>query len=182
MTLAQFIVKRRVFFGFVFAAAFMALAQPSILSLLVGFPLGLPGLAIRSWSSGLIRKNKALAQDGPYAMARNPLYLGSFVAGLGVSIMGGVWYLALIFVVAYLVTYRRIILNEEVVLLRLFPEELPGYMQKVPRFFPNVTKFAGWGSYDVAQFRKHKEWQAWLGYLAIAGVLTAKLFLLPLAG
>ena len=89
MKITEFIVKRRVFFGFVFALAFLAVAQPTWTTIAIGLPLGIPGLMIRAWSSGLIRKNKALAQDGPYSMVRNPLYLGSFVAGCGVAVMGG---------------------------------------------------------------------------------------------
>lgn len=175
MTIGQFIVKRRVFFGFVFALVFLYFASPNLTTIAVGFPLGALGLAIRAWSSGLIRKNKALATDGPYAMTRNPLYVGSFIAGCGVSIMGGQEILAAIFVFAYLTTYRQIILNEEVHLAKLFPAELPAYMEAVPRFFPNVMKFKGFGPYDAANMlKKHKEWQAWLGYLAVTGVLLTK--------
>lgn len=175
MSIGQFIVKRRVFFGFVFALVYLYFAKPDVTSIAVGFPLGALGLAIRAWSSGLIRKNKALATEGPYAMTRNPLYLGSFVAGCGVSIMGGEPVLAAIFVFAYLTVYRQIILNEEVHLAKLFPEELPKYMVAVPRFFPAVTQFKGFGQYDAAHMlKKHKEWQAWLGYLAVTGVLLTK--------
>jgi protein-S-isoprenylcysteine O-methyltransferase Ste14 len=175
VNIGQFIVKRRVFFGFVFALAFLYFAKPDVTSVAVGFPFGVLGLAIRAWSSGLIRKNKALATDGPYAMTRNPLYLGSFIAGCGVSIMGGEPILAAVFVFAYLTTYRQIIVNEEAHLAKLFPDELPAYMAAVPRFFPAVTKFKGFGQYDgMHMLKKHKEWQAWLGLLAITGVLLTK--------
>lgn len=174
-SIGAFIVKRRVFFGFVFALAFLYFAQPVWWTLAVGFPLGVLGLAVRAWSSGLIRKNKALATDGPYAMTRNPLYVGSFIAGCGVVIMGGSVGLGLLFVVAYLSVYRRIILNEEAHLKTLFPEEMPAYMAAAPRFAPDLRRFAGWGNYDaVLMLRKHKEWQAWLGYLSVTAVLILK--------
>jgi protein-S-isoprenylcysteine O-methyltransferase Ste14 len=164
-----------VFFGFVFAVAFLYLATPSTTAVAIGFPLGAIGLFVRAWSSGLIRKNKELAQDGPYAMTRNPLYVGSFIAGCGVSVMGGHPVLAIIFVVAYLAVYHQIIFNEEKHLLKLFPEQLPAYMAAVPRFFPNPAKFKGFGKYDGKHMlKKHKEWQAWLGYLAVTGVLLSK--------
>lgn len=175
MSIGQFIVKKRVFFGFVFALAYLAFATPTRMSVLVGFPIGALGLAVRAWSSGLIRKNKALATDGPYAMTRNPLYVGSFIAGCGATIMGGNAVLAAVFVVAYLTVYRQIILNEEKHLLTLFPQELPAYMAAVPRFFPNPAKFSGFGKYDAKHMLfKHREWQAWLGYLAVAGALASK--------
>jgi protein-S-isoprenylcysteine O-methyltransferase Ste14 len=172
----QFIVKKRVFFGFLFALAFLYFAQPNPWTIAIGLPLGIPGLMVRAWSSGLIRKNKALATDGPYAMTRNPLYVGSFIAGLGVVVMGGDLILAAIFVVAYLGVYRQIILNEEAYLKQLFPDTMPAYLASgIPRFTPAVTRFKGLGEYDAAlMLKKHKEWQAWLGYAAISGVLTAK--------
>lgn len=173
--LGEFIVRKRVFFGFVFAAGFLMLAKPTPTSIGLGFLAGIPGLALRAWSSGLIRKNKALAQEGPYAMVRNPLYLGSFVAGCGVAIMGANPWLAAVFIVAYLLVYGKIIRNEEAYLIQLFPQEMPAYMAAVPRFVPNFAKFAGLGSYDpVLMLRKHKEWQAWLGYLAVALLLYVK--------
>lgn len=175
MSVGQFIVKKRVFFGFIFALVYLYFATPDKTTVLVGFPIGIVGLFIRAWSSGLIRKNKALATDGPYAMTRNPLYVGSFIAGCGAAIMAGQPIMAAIFVFAYLTVYRQIILNEEKHLMTLFPNELPAYMAAVPRFFPNPAKFSGFGKYDAMHMlKKHKEWQAWLGYLAVTAVLVTK--------
>jgi hypothetical protein len=71
--------------------------------------------------------------------------------------------------------YHQIIFNEEKHLLKLFPDQLPAYMAAVPRFFPNPAKFKGFGKYDGKHMlKKHKEWQAWLGYLAVTGVLLSK--------
>lgn len=175
LTVAQFIVKKRVFFGFVFAAVFLILAQPTLLTVAIGFPLGALGLAVRAWSSGLIRKNKVLATQGPYAMTRNPLYVGSFIAGCGAVIMGGNIWFAIVFVITYLTVYRQIILNEERDLAGYFPDEWPAYTKQAPRFFPDLRKFSGFGQYDAAlMLKKHKEWQAWLGYTAVAIVLLTK--------
>jgi protein-S-isoprenylcysteine O-methyltransferase Ste14 len=171
----EFIVKKRVFFGFVFAVLFLVFSRPTLTTVLAGIPFGVAGLGIRAWSSGLIRKNKALATDGPYAMTRNPLYVGSFIAGFGVALMGGSIPLLLVFVVAYLTVYDRIIKNEEAYLKTVFPQELEVYMGTVPRFFPDVRKFRGSGEYNFElMWKKHKEWQAWLGLLAVTGLLLAK--------
>ncbi len=175
MSLWHFIVRKRVFFGFVFAVCFLVFSEPTVTTVLAGIPLGVLGLSVRAWSSGLIRKNKSLATDGPYAMTRNPLYVGSFIAGLGGAVMGGNIWLALTFIVFYLAVYRQIILNEEAYLITLFPSELPTYMAAVPRFMPNVFRFSGFGEYDASlMLKKHKEWQAWLGFAVIAAVLLAK--------
>ncbi len=174
--LIQFIVRRRVFLGFLFALGFLYFSRPTWTTLAIGFPLGIPGLALRAWSSGLIRKNKVLTTDGPYAMTRNPLYVGSFIAGIGVSVMGGNPWFAVGFVIAYLYVYHQIIRKEEGDLVRLFPDEMPGYLNSgVPRFAPALTKFRGFGEYDAAlMLKKHKEWQAWLGYLAVSGILLTR--------
>src|SRR3989442_14695307 len=79
----------RVPLGFACAALFFLLAQPQPLTLLVGAVVALPGLALRAWAVGYLRKNEALATDGPYAYTRTPLYLGRFLIGLGFTIAAG---------------------------------------------------------------------------------------------
>ena len=76
----------RVPLGFACAAVFIVLARPTRLSLAAGGGVALVGLALRAWASGHIRKNDRLAVSGPYAHTRNPLYLGSFILGLGFTV------------------------------------------------------------------------------------------------
>ena len=87
----------RVPLGFLCGAFFLVLARPNALTLAVGGPIALLGLGLRAWATGHIRKNSALATSGPYARTRNPLYLGSFVLGLGFTIASGRWWLGLLF-------------------------------------------------------------------------------------
>ena len=79
----------RVPLGFACAALFFLLAQSRPWTLVVGGLIALPGLALRAWATGHLRKNDALATTGPYAYTRNPLYLGSLVIGLGFTIAAG---------------------------------------------------------------------------------------------
>lgn len=43
----------------------------------------LSGLGIRSWAAGTLHKSESLTQVGPYALVRNPLYVGSFLMMFG---------------------------------------------------------------------------------------------------
>src|SRR5215510_479581 len=91
------IQRWRVPLGFMTAAIFLLLARPTPVSLLVGASVSVLGLSLRAWASGHIRKNDELAVSGPYAYTRNPLYLGSFLLGIGFTIAANRWELALLF-------------------------------------------------------------------------------------
>ena len=56
---------------------------------MAGIPVALVGVAIRTWAAGHVRKNQQLAISGPYAYVRNPLYIGSLIAGIGLGISSG---------------------------------------------------------------------------------------------
>src|SRR5271167_2638497 len=73
----------RVPLGFVFAVLFLWLARPSWLSLACSLSVVVPGIWLRAYASGYVRKNAELAVAGPYAHTRNPLYLGSMLIAFG---------------------------------------------------------------------------------------------------
>ena len=73
--------RARVPAGWALGALLLALSRPSADSLLVGMLVALPGELLRLWAAGHIDKTRSLATGGPYAHTRNPLYLGSLLAG-----------------------------------------------------------------------------------------------------
>ena len=93
------LARARVPLGFALAAAVLYLARPSMGTLATGFPIALAGIIFRGAAAGVIRKNAALAQQGPYRMTRNPLYFGSFLLALGFAVMSGSLGAALLLVV-----------------------------------------------------------------------------------
>src|SRR5499427_1021080 len=93
----------RVPLGFACAALFRFFVQPTTGTLLIGAAVALPGLLLRAWASGHLRKNEALATTGPYAYTRNPLYLGSFLIGIGFTIAAGQVLLVIVFVIMILI-------------------------------------------------------------------------------
>ena len=108
--------------GFACAGLFVVLAKPRWATLFLGGAVSVIGLALRAWAAGHIRKNDALATSGPYAYTRNPLYLGSFLLGLGFTIAAARWELALVFVALFLGIYLPVMRVEASTLARLFGE------------------------------------------------------------
>ena len=80
----QKIARRiRVPLGFVFAAVFLWLARPNWRTMAASLVLVLPGLWLRGYASGYVKKNAELTMTGLYAHTRNPLYLGSMLIAFG---------------------------------------------------------------------------------------------------
>lgn len=163
------IVRRRVTWGYVFAALFLIFACPSQGSVFLGFWLALAGAAVRTWASGTIVKNRELATEGPYRLTRNPLYLGSFLIVLGVATMGGRWWFPVAFGAFFLSVYTTLIRREEKKLLALYGDAFRDYCGRVPRLWPDL---AAWPPpptpFDARRmWQKHQEWKAWLGLYAV---------------
>src|SRR5438477_9701468 len=131
----------RVPLGFACAALFFLLAKPQPSTLLVGAFIALPGLALRAWASGHLRKNELLATGGPYSYTRNPLYLGSLLIGLGFTIAAGRLVLVLVFLAMLLGIYVPVMRVESQTLAERFGEEYQVYAEAVPAFLPRVSPF-----------------------------------------
>ena len=164
----QQVVKRRIPWGFALAALFLVFAEPSRTSVLFGFWIALAGEALRTWSSGTLVKNEQLTTEGPYQLTRNPLYVGNFLLGVGVAVMGGALWLLLVFALFFWAVYQALILKEEKRMLERYGEEFYSYCREVPRFFP---RWEAWppaaAPYDPRRmWQVHKEWKAWLALYA----------------
>lgn len=109
------------------------------------------GAFIRMWSAGFLLKTEELATEGPYALSRNPLYLGSFLAGVGLCAFVHNLWLLLFFAATFAFTYGPQIRWEEQLLSREHGEDFRRYMRAVPRFFPvkwNAAALRGCFSLD----------------------------------
>jgi protein-S-isoprenylcysteine O-methyltransferase Ste14 len=149
-------------------------------TLFVGGAIALLGLAFRAWSAGHIRKNDALATSGPYAYTRNPLYLGSFVLGLGFTIASGRPLLGLLFAALFLGIYLPVMRVEASTLSQLFGDDYARYAAAVPLFIPRITAYRDPKTADVkfdpGLYLRYREYQAALG-LALAWIVLAVLSL-----
>jgi protein-S-isoprenylcysteine O-methyltransferase Ste14 len=143
---------------------------------LIGSALIIPGLAIRALASGHVQKNQQLTTTGPYAYTRNPLYLGSLILAVGFAIAARNWWIGAGVVLIFLAIYLPVIRGEEVFLGERFPE-FAQYARQVPRLFPRPGSVSdGRGTFSWDLYRKHREYNATLGAMAIVAALTAKLF------
>ncbi len=167
----------RVPLGFCFAAVFLWLARPTWPTLTVSLLLVLPGVFLRGYAAGYVRKNAELTTSGPYAYTRNPLYLGSMMIAFGFAaaarspVIFGV--LLILFVLIYLPTIR----SEESFLRGAFPE-FATYSERVPRLLPRFRGSVGRtpsAGFDRARYLHHREYNAGVGTLAIYAALIIKI-------
>jgi protein-S-isoprenylcysteine O-methyltransferase Ste14 len=167
--------RMRVPLGFLFAIIFMVFARPGWTSLAIGAVIALIGLAVRGWASGHIRKNRELAVSGPYSYTRNPLYLGSFILGLGFTVASGVWWLALLFCALFLGIYLPVMNVEKTDLKTLFAENYEEYAKNVPLLFPRLTAWKKSDEkFDFQLYLNYREYRAAIGLIVALAILAAK--------
>ncbi len=126
---------------------------------LVGWVLVGIGVMGRIWCASYVcgLKNDYLVRDGPYSLCRNPLYLFSFAAGVGVMLITETLLLPTLFAGLFWAYYRHVIRHEEETLRRRHGPPFEAYCGRVPRFWPNFSLYSEPASYCVsaAHFRKH---------------------------
>ena len=167
----------RVPMGFAFAAFFLWRAHPSLLSLALSLLLTVPGVLLRAYASGYVTKNTELTTTGPYAYTRNPLYLGSMLIAFGFAAASRSVWIALLLALLFAIIYVPTIRSEEEYLRGRFPG-FDAYCRRVPRLLPRRMLPVGTVSsgFSPTLYRKHREYNATLGTLAIYAVLLLKLF------
>jgi len=167
----------RVPLGFACAIIFLYFATPTNMTLMVGAAVALPGLLLRAWASGHLRKNEALATTGPYAYTRNPLYLGSFLIGLGFTIAAGQPLLVIVFVVMILGIYLPVMRVESTTLASLFGKKYDRYANEVPLLFPRFSPYrrTSDAGFDRNLYFRYREYRAAIGVVIVWLLLAAKM-------
>jgi hypothetical protein len=138
--------------------------------------LVLPGLWLRAYAAGYVKKNRELTQTGPYAHTRNPLYLGSMLIAAGFAVALLSWPVALVLAAGFLAIYVPVIASEERFLRVTFPE-FESYCLRVPRLIPRLIPArseSSSGRFSLSLYRRHREYNAVIG----AALLYLSLFLL----
>lgn len=165
--------------GFLMAALYMIFADPSPLTLLWGASVAFAGLLLRLWSAGHLQKNRQLATGGPYSYTRNPLYVGSSLAGIGFCIAAGQWWLYLLFGIFLSAVYWPVIRKEEAHLRQIFPDDFPRYARAVPALLPRLSRPDNFpftpSRFSWQLYFANREYQAFIGYLVILCFLFVKM-------
>lgn len=173
--------RTRVPLGFVFAALFLWLARPTPLCLALSLLLVAPGLLLRGFASGYVKKNAELTTTGPYAYTRNPLYLGSILIAVGFALAARSIWIALVLAALFLAIYLPVIRSEEQYLRSAFPG-FDAYAARVPRLVPRLARarepLAAAGAFSSALYRKHREYNALIGAVSMYAALILKLVVL----
>jgi protein-S-isoprenylcysteine O-methyltransferase Ste14 len=174
----QKIARRiRVPLGFVFAGVFLWLARPTWQTMLASLLLVVPGVWLRAYAAGYVRKNTELTQTGPYAYTRNPLYLGSMMIAFGFAVAAASWVILVVLAGLFAVIYLPTIRSEEQYLREHFAG-FGEYARKVPRLLPRLTAaptVGDAGRFSSERYLHHREYNALMGAIAIYAALAARL-------
>lgn len=173
--------------GFVFAAVFLWLARPSWRTMLASLVLVLPGLWLRGYASGYVKKNAELTTTGPYAYTRNPLYLGSMLIAFGFAAAAASWVILVTLAALFAAIYIPTIQGEEVYLREHFAG-FDAYADEVPRLLPRLTAagratvgdgVAAKGSFSRELYLRHREYNSAMGAVGLYLALAARLLFFP---
>jgi steroid 5-alpha reductase family enzyme len=170
LKIRRFFLKIRIPLALVAVGLIIAYGDPDLF--LPALSVSLAGALLQSWCFGTLHKKKELAAGGPYALTRNPMYLGRYFLVLGILMLSGVWWLLPLFTVLYYFYMVNRVRREEEVLRGIFEQEYETYCSAVPRFLPTLKPFRG---NPVLTFRRdlfllnHGHWN-FLSVIAFYGI------------
>lgn len=168
---AEFVIRRRVpisivVFGSLVVRDLLARVVPhDVVDLtdpktIAGLAAVLLGLALRSWAAGFLVKDTELTTTGPYAMVRNPLYLGSFLMIAGFCVLfddpPNMWICPATLLMLYWPKIRR----EEQGLAKRFPEAWSRYASHTSRLLPRLNRLPQLHGWLISQWMKSREYKA----------------------
>ena len=145
--------------------------------MLLSLLLVLPGVWLRAYAAGYVRKNAELTRTGPYAYTRNPLYLGSMMIAFGFAWASASWIILVALAALFFAIYLPTIRSEETYLREHFPG-FDEYAKHVPRLLPRLTanhSDAESGRFSRERYLHHREYNACMGAVAIYAALAVRL-------
>lgn len=170
---AEIIIRYRSFVGILCLIALLYMAEPSPVSVTVGFFFIIAGVFFRAWASGYINKDNQLATDGPFSLTRNPLYFGNFVLGLGIAIAGNNGYSYGIFFGFYLLFFPFLMILEHHRMKKKFGEIYEKYAENSHSFFPKIKKIKR-SEYNISYYMRNREYRVLYFSLFVIAIMILK--------
>jgi protein-S-isoprenylcysteine O-methyltransferase Ste14 len=126
----------------VLIALFAATARPIALLVQIGLPLAFIGMLIRLHASGYVLKNKELAQEGPYALMRHPLYTGNIALVTGFALAGSTYWALPLSLLFFWFYYPPAIEYEDRKLSRIFGDRWEQWAAQTPALVPRLSRIS----------------------------------------
>jgi protein-S-isoprenylcysteine O-methyltransferase Ste14 len=150
----KFFDKNRIFSTRLFAVGFVLIIlftsdswEPnSPIDLIVewtGYVFLIAAILGRLWCSIYIGgyKNDRVINEGPYSIVRNPLYLFSFLGGIGLALAAENLLILGFIIILFLTYYPSVVFQEEKDLEVKFGQEFIDYKKKTPRWLPQFSSY-----------------------------------------
>ena len=123
-------------------------APPSLVLVGAGVAITIVGELIRLWGVhhiGAISRTRSerlgpLVASGPFALVRNPLYVGNIALWVGFALAARLLWLAPVILVLLALEYHAIVRWEETLLESRLGREYRDYAARVPRWVPTFNR------------------------------------------
>lgn len=175
-----FHIRHRTGVGYLAGFAMVVTAEPTPLGLAIAGGVAALGEVVRFWSSGTLYKVETLATTGPFALVRNPLYLGSTIIAIGFCLANRNPVFIVAFGIVLVLVYIRTIRREERLLREAFGDDFEEYRRRVPLMLPYKPPLGGFGrlfeGFSVRQAIHNNELDTILGIAMLLGVLAYPAF------
>ncbi|MEN6356200.1 MAG: isoprenylcysteine carboxylmethyltransferase family protein [Armatimonadota bacterium] len=135
----------------------LLVAKPTLKSFWIGLPFVIVGELIRIWASGYLSKMSRLITAGPFAICRNPLYIGSFFISLGYFLMCNQPIVWIAGPILFWLFHGGAISYEERLLADKFGEDFNEYCKSIPRLISLPRSLAGHGEFSIRQIVVNNE-------------------------
>lgn len=103
-----------------------------------GLAVSMVGEFIQLWCFANLHKRAVVACNGPYALVRNPMYLGRFLIGFGGLMLLDMWPVLAAYTVVYVLYMFNRVRREEEYLKPVLGEAYLAYCASVGRFVPGL--------------------------------------------
>lgn len=165
----DFFVEHKRNIGYAAFALFIVISTPTKASIFIGILFVLLGEAVRSLSISERQGVERLVTTGVYGYVRNPDYLGTFLIGAGVFIMGNIFIFTALFVIICLALFSERIKMKEEQMREVYGDDFEDYAFNVPALMPRFTPLEDDNKlrFDPEVLTGQKEYHVWLMIYAI---------------